>query len=212
MKSIISNNKGYFTRLLVLFTICIYPLVFVSKPDSFFFVNGHYSAWTDFVFKYWTHLGSGYVYAVVLLYLLLKKDYRGSIILLGVTILQTIISTLLKQVIFPDAWRPVKELADIAGRIHLVEGVKTHSYHSFPSGHTATAFATATLLALIVKNKRYSLIFLFLAVGVAWSRMYLAQHFLIDVYFGALTGVVSTLAMYYWLVHKTPGFLRKTMK
>jgi undecaprenyl-diphosphatase len=58
---------------------------------------------------------------------------------------------------------------------------------SFPSGHSATAFAAATAIALISPRMRpYALA---IAAGVALSRVYLRVHYPLDVLAGALLGV-----------------------
>jgi undecaprenyl-diphosphatase len=58
---------------------------------------------------------------------------------------------------------------------------------SFPSGHSATAFAAATAIAILSPKMRpYAL---GLAAAVALSRVYLRVHFPLDVLAGALIGV-----------------------
>jgi undecaprenyl-diphosphatase len=58
---------------------------------------------------------------------------------------------------------------------------------SFPSGHSATAFAAATAIALISPRMRpYALA---IAIGVALSRVYLRVHYPLDVLAGSLLGV-----------------------
>jgi membrane-associated phospholipid phosphatase len=57
---------------------------------------------------------------------------------------------------------------------------------SFPSGHSATAFAAATALAVLCPRLRpYALA---IALAVAVSRVYLRVHFPLDVLAGALVG------------------------
>jgi undecaprenyl-diphosphatase len=64
---------------------------------------------------------------------------------------------------------------------------------SFPSGHSATAFATATAVAILCPRLRPAV--LALAVGVALSRVYLRVHFPLDVLAGGLLGAsVGALA------------------
>lgn len=57
---------------------------------------------------------------------------------------------------------------------------------SFPSGHTATAFAAATILTFFDKKRRF--LYFTTAFLIAYSRIYLGCHFLFDVLTGAFLG------------------------
>ncbi len=57
---------------------------------------------------------------------------------------------------------------------------------SFPSGHSATAFAAATAVAILCPRLRPAA--LAIAAAVALSRVYLRVHFPLDVAAGALLG------------------------
>ncbi|MEO6719050.1 MAG: phosphatase PAP2 family protein [Ferruginibacter sp.] len=73
--------------------------------------------------------------------------------------------------------------------------------HSFPSGHTSLAFATATSLTLTYK-KWYVAVPAYLWAGcVGYSRMYLGKHFPSDVVAGALVGAGSSY-LSHWLSKK----------
>ena len=65
--------------------------------------------------------------------------------------------------------------------------VATPSSESFPSGHTATAFATATVVGLLHPRLRWPLLGLAALVGL--SRVYLGVHFWFDVLAGAALGI-----------------------
>jgi membrane-associated phospholipid phosphatase len=72
---------------------------------------------------------------------------------------------------------------------------------SFPSGHTALAFSTATTLALEYK-KWYIVVPAFLWAGsVGYSRMYLGKHYPGDVLAGAIIGIGSGYFSH-WLTKK----------
>lgn len=62
------------------------------------------------------------------------------------------------------------------------------SDHSFPSGHTAAAFAAA--FALFLYHKRAGSAALILAILMGFSRLYLFVHFPSDVIAGALLGLI----------------------
>ncbi len=68
---------------------------------------------------------------------------------------------------------------------------------SFPSGHSATAFAAATAVAIVSPRLRVPALAIAAAVGL--SRIYLRVHFPLDVLAGALVGaglgVVCALVM-----------------
>ena len=71
-------------------------------------------------------------------------------------------------------------------------------YSSFPSGHTFSAFAIYTFFALVSKQKWVSLLCSLLAIGVGFSRVYLNQHFLEDIYLGSILGVGLAVGYYYF--------------
>lgn len=65
--------------------------------------------------------------------------------------------------------------------------------HSFPSGHSTTAFAVAVALTLVLPGAR--LWWLAFAVAIAASRVVVNAHYLSDVAGGAATGALFTLLM-----------------
>ncbi len=65
---------------------------------------------------------------------------------------------------------------------------------SFPSGHAATAFTAAFVLSTLFP--RWRIILFGAAVLIAFSRLYLAQHYISDVIAGSFLGIASTLLLY----------------
>ena len=57
---------------------------------------------------------------------------------------------------------------------------------AFPSGHAATAFACATVIAWAAPRLRIPAFVL--AAGIAWSRVYVGVHWPLDVLGGAVLG------------------------
>ena len=77
----------------------------------------------------------------------------------------------------------------------------TDNGKSFPSAHTSTAFATATTLSLEFK-KWYIVVPAYTwAAGVAYSRLYLGEHYPTDVIAGAVVGTGSAF-LSEWLTKK----------
>lgn len=65
-----------------------------------------------------------------------------------------------------------------------------HDY-SFPSGHTLVSFETA--VSVFLKNRKWGVLLLILAVLIAFSRLYLFVHFPTDVLTGILLGTAIAL-------------------
>ncbi len=70
------------------------------------------------------------------------------------------------------------------------------STHSFPSGHTSAAFATATALTLSTKKWYVAVPSYLYACGVGYSRMRLGVHFPSDVLGGMVIGIGSSLLIW----------------
>jgi undecaprenyl-diphosphatase len=64
---------------------------------------------------------------------------------------------------------------------------------SFPSGHSATSFAAATILTLAVP--RLAPAWFTLAAAIAFSRIYVGVHYPLDIVGGALLGAAIALLM-----------------
>ncbi|MGH3026657.1 MAG: phosphatase PAP2 family protein [Gaiellaceae bacterium] len=65
--------------------------------------------------------------------------------------------------------------------------------HSFPSGHSASSFACAVVLGMLVPRLRWP--FVALATLIALSRLYNGDHFPLDVLAGAVLGVATALLL-----------------
>jgi membrane-associated phospholipid phosphatase len=70
---------------------------------------------------------------------------------------------------------------------------KIESDYSYPSGHTSSAFATATSLAIATKKWYVAVPAFAWSAGVGYSRLYLGQHYPSDVMMGAFVGISSAL-------------------
>lgn len=186
----------------VLFCLLLLRLV-VSRSDAYFFINRLHTPLGDFLFPYITQLGS-FTAAVSISLLLLILRRRIGISMATAYLFTAAISFSLKAMVgFP---RPYRYFASRLHEIYFVPGVTVlDNFRSFPSGHSVCVFTAATVLSYYSKNKYWSLLYLALAMLVAYSRMYLSQHFLEDVTAGATLGIIFTMIWLSFLTGRTSG-------
>jgi membrane-associated phospholipid phosphatase len=171
----------------------------VGQVDMIKWFNNIHTPFLDQLFASLTLLGTAIIFIPFLVVAVFHR-FSLAIGLVGNAILQSLVVSLFKRVLFPKAPRPIQFLdADI---VHRVPGVSIHSWMSFPSGHTVTIFGLCVFVSLWTKNYWMSTALLLLAILVGVSRMYLTQHFPIDVatgaFFGGTIGAYTYMLTEYW--------------
>ena len=198
-KKLISDHR-YFLGVFALYIILgAFGFLFYTQGNEILFFDAHHSPLLDILFSGLTHLVEGLVLtliAIILLFTRIKYFLLYNILLIVVGI----IVQSLKFYVFSDHIRP-SVFFQGKHALHFVAGMPVFTQYSFPSGHTALAFAVFFLLAIFAQRTWASMCFLALAFGVGISRIYLLQHFWIDVYFGSLIGICITLVTYIALQH-----------
>jgi membrane-associated phospholipid phosphatase len=180
-------------RVYTLAAVLLILLSFVIKKGTdVLWINGNHSPVSDLFFSMITHLGNG-IFFVPLVVGLLFVQFRLSIMTSAIWISHGLVCSIIKKVFFRFLKRP-KALID-NDLLHFVPNIDVPTLFSFPSGHTATAFCLAVLLSLLMKNRGWTIALLTMALFVGYSRIYLLQHFLMDVAAGATIGVGVT---YFW--------------
>lgn len=133
-----------------------------------------------------TILGDGYLWGALALGMILfgTPAHRGHVLVaLSITIVNIALFQLFK-VTFSRP-RPTMVRSDLWTRVT--------DEHSFPSGHTTIAFGIAWAVALLYPRLCYQIPAMFGAVTIALSRVYLREHYPLDVIGGALLGSVVAL-------------------
>lgn len=197
MKAIIKYNSIYLLLYLLLLSIVGYVLLNFGKVPIHREMNTYVgNPFIDQLFAYITHLGDG-LFAVLVAFAFAFKNVRVSLYILLSYAGAGIVSYILKHWIYYEVTRPhfvfqyyVRE------HIQLVDGVDVVAFHSFPSGHSLSAFALFFCLLFISKNHFSKILFFMLAVLAAYSRVHLSQHWLIDVYVGSIIGVSFSVLLY----------------
>ena len=174
-------------------------LEFLTRTDAYIFIliNSHHSPFFDQFFFVISQLGNGWFavpLAAIIVIFATPRKYLARALICAVIAgsLTGIANTQVKRAVHRS--RPVvyfekqmesrPEKSGIAATVHVVG--RRWRENSFPSGHTATAFAAASILALLYGGCFY--LGFIPVLFVAYSRVYMGVHFPSDVLGGAVLG------------------------
>lgn len=162
---------------------------FWGRIPIFLFLNRDFGTIADNVLLGFTYLAEGWMWIPYLIIVgwFFKKDK-------AIIVYSFVVSTLLTQIpkllLFPNITRPIA--SGIAPNLmHTVKGVTMHQLSSFPSGHTATAFTIFLLTIYLFDRTKMILIGLLYAMLCGYSRIYLGQHFPMDVGGGIIVAIMT---------------------
>jgi membrane-associated phospholipid phosphatase len=184
-------------------------LLIIPKAELHLALCQPHTTGLDTIVPIITNLVDWLPYVVVVLLLFYRAGWAT--FLASNLLLSTVIVQPIKHIVCaprPLTWF-AENMPDVT--LPLVEGVRMNHWLSFPSGHTTTFFVLFYSLSIILcaENVTGKMILSFLcflcASFGAYTRIYLSQHFALDIFAGILIAVFSTLSLYFFLVKKTKG-------
>jgi membrane-associated phospholipid phosphatase len=191
------NQSNYF--LTVQWVVLLLTSIFIlnnTKEEAQLIANGFHSNFFDYFFYALTHAVEFWSCLVIYMLVALFKSYKTAFIGLLTYASSGLITQLLKRNFFTDHNRPTVNIENLRLIPEFFEYEQNSSF-SFPSGHATAAFTLFLFLTLIVKNRYWGILFGILACLVAYSRVYLSQHYFIDIIVGSVIGTIVTLFSYY---------------
>lgn len=190
LKSVYKENQTFFLGYFFLLLIAVIILLVNTKEAGFILLNPYHSDFLNFVFEGVTLLGDGlFTVAFCVVLLFVKKRYLSFIVFLSFAT-SGIITQVIKDFVIEA--RPAVFL-EKTKYPYFINHVTLHNFHSFPSGHSTSAFALVSIIAFAVEDKKYAIPLLLLATIISYSRIYLGQHFLLDVSVGSFLGVLFSV-------------------
>ena len=204
---------------LILLVVLGLALVYIPKGDLHLLLCDRHTPARDIFYRYYTRVAEWFPYVLCVALLLFSRIGEGVFASAAMS-LSALSTQLFKHIV--NAPRPViwfsQNYPDI--QLPLVEGVRMNHWYSFPSGHTTSFFALAFVASILITNNltgaesagltatrsnrpqagliAYAvqlLLFIAAAFG-AYSRIYLSQHFALDVFGGIVVGTLITLVCY----------------
>lgn len=179
--------------------------LWLGKEETHKFLNAYHTPYLDIAFKYITHIGHGFI-PILAFHILIFVRYSWALGMGVSSLLMGIVVQTLKRSVFAGDHRPAMFFPD--GGLPVIDGVDLMLHHSFPSGHSATAFCICLMLAFFAKQKRTSILLAVVAVLAAFSRVYISQHFIQDTIVGAWIGLILAFLGYIFIVsyaEENPG-------
>jgi len=205
LRPILARNRHYFLFFFFFFLIGLVFLLLVGKATAFVDLNPYHRTSLDTFFIWVTFLWNGLFTIIVFAVFLGMRRWSQAFQVITAFLLSGLLALLLKNAFSMP--RPKQFFAP--GQYgHFIEGVTNLGFASFPSGHTTSIFALATLLAFFAEDRRLKMAFLLGAVAVGYSRIYLGQHFLGDVLMGSCIGTATAIFIH-WLFTGSRAYLRE---
>lgn len=181
----------------------------LSKGRLHILLNSSHTHTTDLFFKCFTAFAEWPLYIIGLVPLLFKRWWWTAYYATSEGVAALLIAILKRIFHMP---RPLKFFGDdIASYLPIVDGVKLHHNNSFPSGHTSTFFIFVTVCIIILAlqyarrttiQTKHTLFFVVIQIALlllaalgGYSRIYLSQHFLLDVFAGSIIGILVPFAL-----------------
>ncbi len=194
-----TTNKFIIQLSVIVLLSALFSYFYIDKILAIYFHNFNTSytyVWLTATFQYITKLGEAH-YSLILFFLLflifhkLKKSFAYKMLyLFSAVAISGILVDLIKITV--ARVRPIMLFEhDLYGFVWFKFGSE---FNSFPSGHSATAFALGIGLALLYP--RYKHLFVLIAGLIVMSRVILSLHYLSDTLIGALIGGLTALFLF----------------
>lgn len=165
---------------------------------AFLWLNSFHSSALDPIVLQLTQTITWIPLYVLLLYLIYRIDPKNTAWILGGVMLTILLSDQVTSGLMKPYFERLRPCHDPRwdGMLHLYG--RCGGLYGFVSSHAANTFGLATFLTLKLGKNQKAIAWMFLyALLVSYTRIYLGVHYPLDVFFGAVIGVLA--AIFSWL-------------
>lgn len=201
--------KKFDTFIFLLLSSLLIGLIFsaiYSQADLFLMINRLHQPIADKAFMTITDMGD-WPFTVGLAIICLFIRFRYAVVLISAMLYTGFFTQLIKLIVKHP--RPSIYFGSLEP-IYTIKNYVLENSLSFPSGHTTCVFSLAISLSYILTARKHQFWFFFVALTVAFSRVYLSQHFFKDLMAGATVGTFFALHLL-WLFERTDWFYSNTL-
>ena len=197
----LNKNKIFIALSLILLGVLGLALIYIPKGELHLLLCDRHTPARDIFYRYYTQIAEWLPYVICVLILLFGRIGDG-VFASAAQIGSALTTQVFKHIV--NAPRPITWFGMNYPEIQLplTEGMRMNEWYSFPSGHTTSFFALFFTLSVILSNKYpkcapdIQLVCFCLAALGGYSRIYLSQHFTLDVFAGVIVGVLITIVCY----------------
>jgi membrane-associated phospholipid phosphatase len=200
------KGQRHLISIIILIPAIIVGILTAAIGDIYLFTQVNQSFGPEWKYPALAFSFLGEAFTMVLLLLLtLKQPFRQTLLVGLVWLSGACYSWMFKLGWMKGAPRPLEYFSRKGIGIETFTGVKVHHFNTFPSGHTLTVFSAVVLVDLLFPKASFPIKsgVLVLALGCAFSRMVLAQHWASDLAGGMLLGLFAGYTGY-WIVLQLP--------
>ncbi|MEK0442843.1 MAG: hypothetical protein RL403_1821 [Bacteroidota bacterium] len=187
----------------------------ITKWDeaAFLWLNSFHSEAVDPIVLQLTKTITWIPLYVLVLYQIYRTDPKNTAWILGGVMLTILLSDQVTSGLMKPYFERLRPCHDPRweGMLHLYG--RCGGLYGFVSSHAANTFGLATFLTLKLGKKQKAIAWLFLyALLVSYTRIYLGVHYPLDLFFGAVVGVLAAYFSWFCVVVIKRKIVKKVLE
>ena len=187
----------------------------ITKWDeaAFLWLNSFHSEAVDPIVLQLTKTITWIPLFVLVLYQIYRTDPKNTAWILGGVMLTILLSDQVTSGLMKPYFERLRPCHDPRweGMLHLYG--RCGGLYGFVSSHAANTFGLATFLTLKLGKKQKAIAWLFLyALLVSYTRIYLGVHYPLDLFFGAVVGVLAAYFSWFCVVVIKRKIVKKVLE
>ncbi len=187
----------------------------ITKWDeaAFLWLNSFHSEAVDPIVLQLTKTITWIPLYLLVLYQIYRLDPKNTAWILGGAMLTILLADQVSSGLMKPYFERLRPCHDprLEGMLHLYG--RCGGLYGFVSSHAANTFGLATFLTLKLGKKQKAFAWLFLyALLVSYTRIYLGVHYPLDLFFGAIVGVLAAFFSWFCVVVIKRKIVKKVLE